>query len=114
LSLSCILAIWKGIEEFGLTLLNTKHLLYLSKFCRFFASSSYLCTKPRVAAVIIHVVQTADFCLYTPSIAILDVCGGKNVDFPRNVFQMRRNLPGFLAISGFLRFFFAPGLSRTS
>uniref|UniRef100_UPI003AB64AC8 hypothetical protein n=1 Tax=Alistipes shahii TaxID=328814 RepID=UPI003AB64AC8 len=39
LSLSCILAIWKGIEEFGLTLLNTKHLLYLSKFCRFFASS---------------------------------------------------------------------------
>ena len=45
------------------------------------------------------------FCLYTPSIAILDVCGGKNVDFPRNVFQMRRNLPGFLAISGFLRFF---------
>ncbi|MFT0587419.1 hypothetical protein, partial [Bacteroides thetaiotaomicron] len=43
LSLSCILAIWKGIEEFGLTLLNTKHLLYLSKFCRFFASSFYLC-----------------------------------------------------------------------
>ncbi|WP_418457637.1 hypothetical protein, partial [Alistipes putredinis] len=43
LSLSCILAIWKGIEEFGLTLLNTKHLLYLSKFCRFFASSSYIC-----------------------------------------------------------------------
>ncbi|MBS5701496.1 MAG: hypothetical protein KHX11_20955, partial [Bacteroides cellulosilyticus] len=35
-------AIWKGIEEFGLTLLNTKHLLYLSKFCRFFASSLYL------------------------------------------------------------------------
>ena len=79
--------------------------------CRFF---SYLCTKPRVAAVIIHVVQTADFCLYTSPIAILDVCGGKNVDFSRNVFQMRRNLPGFLAISGFLRFFFAPGLSRTS
>ncbi|WP_418414371.1 hypothetical protein, partial [Alistipes putredinis] len=43
LSLSCILAIWKGIEEFGLTLLNTKHLLYLSKFCRFFASSLYIC-----------------------------------------------------------------------
>ncbi|WP_418713444.1 hypothetical protein, partial [Alistipes putredinis] len=43
LSLSCILAIWKGIEEFGLTLLNTKHLLYLSKFCRFFASSCYIC-----------------------------------------------------------------------
>ncbi|WP_416995651.1 hypothetical protein, partial [Alistipes putredinis] len=43
LSLSCILAIWKGIEEFGLTLLNTKHLLYLSKFCRFFASSWYIC-----------------------------------------------------------------------
>ncbi|MDU6395275.1 MAG: hypothetical protein E6554_09605 [Bacteroides sp.] len=36
------LAIWKGIEEFGLTLLNTKHLLYLSKFCRFFASSCYI------------------------------------------------------------------------
>ncbi|WP_418422986.1 hypothetical protein, partial [Alistipes putredinis] len=31
--------------EFGLTLLNTKHLLYLSKFCRFFASSLYLFTK---------------------------------------------------------------------
>ncbi|KAB4104438.1 hypothetical protein GAQ70_19595, partial [Bacteroides uniformis] len=29
--------------EFGLTLLNTKHLLYLSKFCRFFASSAYPC-----------------------------------------------------------------------
>ena len=70
---------------------------------------SYLCTKPRVAAVIIHVVQTADFCLYTSPIAILDVCGGKNVDFSRNVFQMRRNLPGFLAISGFLRFFFRAG-----
>ncbi|MFQ8590581.1 MAG: hypothetical protein ACLSAW_13095, partial [Bacteroides stercoris] len=45
LSLSCILAIWKGIEEFGLTLLNTKYLLYLSKFCRFFASFLYLCNE---------------------------------------------------------------------
>lgn len=65
---------------------------------------SYLCTKPCVAAVIIHIVQTADFCLYSLPAAILDVRGGKNVNFPRNAFQMRRNLPGFLRSADFCDF----------
>ena len=31
-------------KKSGITLLNTQHLLYLSRFCHFYASSSYLCS----------------------------------------------------------------------